>query len=105
MGLVWYRSRAELRAKWRSVLMLSLVVAIGGGAALAAFAGARRTEAAMPGFVAYSLPDDGGFLFGSYSSPPPASVLRPTRWPSPRPSSESLISHRSSPTSERRTYS
>ena len=51
---------------------MALVVGLGGGVALAAFAGARRTDAAMPQFVAYSLPDDGGFLFGSVSSPPVA---------------------------------
>src|ERR1700683_3260797 len=72
MGLIWLRSRAELRAKWRTFLVLALVVGLGGGVALAAFAGARRTDAAMPQFVAYSLPDDGGFLFGSVSSPPVA---------------------------------
>ena len=70
MGLIWLRSRAELRAKWRTFLVLALVVGLGGGVALAAFAGARRTDAAMPQFVAYSLPDDGGFLYGSVSSPP-----------------------------------
>ncbi len=72
MSLIWLRSRAELRAKWRTFVVLALVVGLGGGVALAAFAGARRTDAAMPQFVAYSLPDDGGFLFGSVSSPPVA---------------------------------
>ncbi|HEY5023717.1 MAG TPA: FtsX-like permease family protein [Acidimicrobiales bacterium] len=48
------------------------MVGIGGGLALAALAGARRSEAAMPQFVAYSLPDDGGFLYGSLSAPGPA---------------------------------
>jgi ABC-type lipoprotein release transport system permease subunit len=70
MGVVWFRVRAELRAKWRTVVVLALVAGIGGGIALTAIAGARRTDAAMPGFVAYSLPDDGGFLFGSVTSPP-----------------------------------
>jgi hypothetical protein len=52
---------------------MALLVGVGGGVALAAFAGARRTETAMHRFVAYALPDDGGFLFGNVSSPPVAS--------------------------------
>lgn len=70
MGFVWLRLQTELRATWRSVVVLALVLGIGGGLALTAFAGAQRTDSAMPEFVAYSLPDDGGFLFGSVSSPP-----------------------------------
>ena len=70
MGFVWLRLQAELRATWRSVMVLALMLGVGGGLALTAFAGARRTDSAMPEFVAYSLPDDGGFLFGSVSSPP-----------------------------------
>ena len=71
LGLV--PGRAELRARWRSVLALALVLGIGGGVALTAFAGARRTSSAMPQFVSYSLPDDGGFLYGSPLTPPPVS--------------------------------
>jgi len=77
VGLVWLRLRVELRATWRSVVVLALVVGIGGGVALTAFAGAQRTDSAMPEFVAYSLPDDGGFLFGSVSSPPVSSGEAP----------------------------
>ena len=72
MGVVWLRWRAELRAQWRMVVVMVLAVGIGGGVALAAFAGARRADTAMPRFVAYSLPDDGGFLFGNVFSPPVA---------------------------------
>ncbi len=70
MGVVWLRSRAELRAKWRTTVVLALLLGIGGGVALTAFAGARRTDAAMSQFVTYSQPDDGGFLFGNLSAPP-----------------------------------
>ena len=72
MGVVWLRWRAELRAQWRMVVVMVLLVGVGGGVALAAFAGARRADTAMPRFVAYSLPDDGGFLFGNVFSPPVA---------------------------------
>ncbi len=70
MGFIWLRARAELRVKWRAFVVLAVVVGLGGGVALAAFAGARRTDAAMPQFVAYSQPDDGGLLYGSASAPP-----------------------------------
>ncbi len=59
-----------MRATWRSVVVLALVLGIGSGLALTAFAGAQRTDSAMSEFVTYSLPDDGGFIFGNLSSPP-----------------------------------
>jgi hypothetical protein len=64
------RARAELRQRWRTLVVLAVVVGIGGGASITAFAGAQRTDTAVPRFVAYSQPDDGGFLFGNPSSPP-----------------------------------
>src|SRR2546427_11273578 len=72
MGYVRLRYRAELRARWLLSLGLAVLVGLGGGLALAAFAGARRTDAAVPSFLSYDLPDDGGFFFGSFSSPPVA---------------------------------
>ncbi|TMK66375.1 MAG: FtsX-like permease family protein [Actinobacteria bacterium] len=48
MAAVWLRFRAELRRRWQSVVVLALVGGIAGGAALAAFAGARRTDSAFP---------------------------------------------------------
>jgi len=72
LSLVWLRWRAELRARWRTLLVLAFLVGAGGGVALTAFAGARRTDIAIPRFLAYSLPDDGGVLFGSVFSPPVA---------------------------------
>src|ERR1700722_10092878 len=62
MGLVMLRCRAELRSKWRVLVVLALVVGLGGGVALTALAGARRADGAMGQFVAYSLPDEGGFF-------------------------------------------
>jgi ABC-type lipoprotein release transport system permease subunit len=70
MAVVWLRWRAELRARWRALLVLLLVAGVGGGAALAAAAGARRTDLAVPRFVHYSLPEDGGFFYGSLFAPP-----------------------------------
>jgi hypothetical protein len=48
---VWLRLRSELRARWRSWLSLALLIALAGGAAVAAAAGARRTNTAYPRFV------------------------------------------------------
>lgn len=74
----------RLRAGWRTLLLLVLVVGIGGGTALAALAGARRTDGAVGQFVASSRPDTGGFISGSVTNPPltpgqPASSLLPDR--------------------------
>ncbi|HET9187606.1 MAG TPA: FtsX-like permease family protein, partial [Acidothermaceae bacterium] len=70
MGFVRLRYRAELRARWLLFAGLATLVGIGGGVTLTAFAGARRTDAAVPDFLAYSRPDDGGFLYGNIFSPP-----------------------------------
>jgi predicted lysophospholipase L1 biosynthesis ABC-type transport system permease subunit len=48
---VWLRLRSELRGRWRSWLGLALLIGLAGGAAVAAAAGARRTETAYPRFV------------------------------------------------------
>ncbi|MGZ4145975.1 MAG: FtsX-like permease family protein, partial [Actinomycetota bacterium] len=42
----------ELRTRWRAVVSLALIAGIGGGAAIAAIAGARRTQAVYPRFRA-----------------------------------------------------
>jgi ABC-type antimicrobial peptide transport system permease subunit len=77
LGLVVLRWRVDMRAHWRSVLALVLVVGIGGGAALAGFAGARRTDTALGRFLTYDQPGDGGFLFGSQAQPPAVPGLAP----------------------------
>jgi hypothetical protein len=72
MGVVWYWLRADLRVRWRALVLIALLVGVGGGVALTAFAGARRTAAAVPQLLAYSRPDDGAAIFGGGSCPPPA---------------------------------
>jgi len=47
MAAIWMRFRAELRARWPALLAVALLVGLAGGAALAAFAGARRTDTAF----------------------------------------------------------
>jgi hypothetical protein len=51
MSAVWMRLRSEMRARWRAWLGLALLIGLAGGAAVAAAAGARRTESAYPRFV------------------------------------------------------
>ena len=51
VGAVWMRLRSELRTRWRSWLGLAVLIGLVGGAAVAAAAGARRTETAYPRFV------------------------------------------------------
>src|SRR5580700_11698778 len=68
--MVWLRLGAELRAKWRVTVVLAVLLGVGGGIALTAMAGARRSNSAMGQFVDYSLPDNGGFIYGNLEQPP-----------------------------------
>lgn len=70
MSFVWLRVQAALRHRWKTLVVLTVVTGIGGGAAITALAGAQRTDTAMARFVSYARPDTGGFLYGSLSSPP-----------------------------------
>lgn len=47
MGGVWFAGRAEARHRWRSILVMGLVIGLAGGVVLASFAGARRTRSAF----------------------------------------------------------
>jgi len=51
VSAVWMRLRSEMRTRWRSWLGLALLVGLTGATAVAAAAGARRTETAYPRFV------------------------------------------------------
>ena len=46
MAAVWTLARARLRARWRSLLGLALLVGVASGAVIAAAIGARRTDTA-----------------------------------------------------------
>jgi MacB-like periplasmic core domain/FtsX-like permease family len=70
MGAVWYRLRADVRFRWRTLVLIAVLVGIGGGVTLTAFAGARRTSSAVPQMLAYSRPDDGQTAVGGFSCPP-----------------------------------
>ena len=52
MGAVAFMLRVRLRQHWRSWLALAALVALAGGFVMTAASTGRRTEAALPGFVA-----------------------------------------------------
>ena len=52
MGAVAFTFRAELRSRWKSWLLIAVLIALVGGFVLAATAAGRRTDAAFPDFVA-----------------------------------------------------
>ena len=52
MGVLWMRARAQLRGRVGASLFLALLVGLAGALVLAAAAGARRSEAALPRFLA-----------------------------------------------------
>ena len=54
VGLI---ARSEVRARWRALLGLALLVALVGAVALSALAGARRSGSALDRFVAPDKPD------------------------------------------------
>jgi ABC-type lipoprotein release transport system permease subunit len=58
MGAVWLRARAQLRGRLLASLLLALLVGLAGGVVLAAVAGARRSDAALPRFLAASRTTD-----------------------------------------------
>lgn len=51
MSAVVMRLHAELRARWRGLVAIALLVGLAGAAVLASFAGARRTASAYPRFI------------------------------------------------------
>lgn len=51
VSAVWIRLRVEMRSRWPSWAALTLLIGLVGGVALAAAAGARRTETAYPRFL------------------------------------------------------
>ena len=59
MRAVGLRVRAGLRQDWRSPLVLALITGLMGALVLVSLAGARRTDTAVPRFLAWSGPTEG----------------------------------------------
>lgn len=53
-----YRFRACFRARWGGYLALVVLIAVAGGVAMAAVAGARRTQSSFPAYLASTNPGD-----------------------------------------------
>ena len=53
-----YRFRACFRARWAGYLALVLLIGVVGGVAMAAVAGARRTQSSFPAYLASTNPGD-----------------------------------------------
>ena len=88
---------AQLRGRLRASLLLALLVGLSGGVVLAGLAGARRSDAALPRFLAASRTTDATVWFitdHAAGSPP-----EPT-WP--RELRAVAACHRSAPPSEGR---
>ncbi len=56
---MWSRARAELRASIRVTIALVVLAGVATGVVLAAAAGARRSQGALPELLAYNQPEDG----------------------------------------------
>jgi hypothetical protein len=63
VGAVWLRARAQLRGRLLASLLLALLVGLAGGVVVAAVAGARRSDAALPRFLAASRSTDATVWF------------------------------------------
>jgi FtsX-like permease family len=75
MGVLWMRARAQLRGRARANLFLALLVGLAGALVLAAAAGARRSEAALPRFLAANRTVDASVIVVS-SGPTGEEALR-----------------------------
>jgi hypothetical protein len=60
--LAQYRFRATFRHRWSGYLTLVLLVALVGGLAMGAIAGARRTQSSYPTYLASTNPSDIGLV-------------------------------------------
>ena len=58
LRLAFYRLRATFSRRWGGYLALVLLVGLLGGVAMAAVAGARRTQSSFPTYLASTNPSD-----------------------------------------------
>ena len=71
MSAILMRVRSEVRARWRSLATLAVVLGIASGVVMAAAAGARRTTTAYPRFLdSFNNIDAGGTITGGFGFAP-----------------------------------
>ena len=58
LGVVWYRFRATSRRRWPGYVAIVMLLALMGGLALAAVAGARRTQSFYPNYLVDTNPSN-----------------------------------------------
>ena len=68
LRVAWYRYRASFRRRWAAYVSAVVLIGSVGGVALAAVAGARRTESSFPTYLASTNPST-LVTFSSYDSP------------------------------------
>lgn len=64
LRVAWYRFRVTWRDRWTGYLTLVLLIGMVGGLAMAAIAGARRTQSSFPAFRASTNPSDVNVVAG-----------------------------------------
>lgn len=69
--VVWVLARAWLRARWRALLGLALLVGVASGAVMVAAIGARRTETAYPRLLDATRAEDVHVNVGGYGEEHP----------------------------------
>jgi ABC-type lipoprotein release transport system permease subunit len=62
MSALWMWTQLDLRRRWRSLVVLALLVALSGGVVMAALAGANRGESAVPRLVKATDPTDAAIV-------------------------------------------
>lgn len=75
MNASWLWARADLRRRWRAVVVLTVLAGLAGGFAVTAFVGARRTSTAWERFRAETLADDAFVSIPSRPEPEVADEL------------------------------
>ena len=81
MRVAWYRFRVTFRRRWGGLLAIVVLIALLGGLAIGALAGARRTQSSYPAFLASTNASDvgiGNAVYDDAATPPstPATVAK-----------------------------
>jgi hypothetical protein len=81
MAAIWVLTRARLRARWRALLGLAVLVGVASGAVMAAAIGARRTETAYQRLLEATRAEDAQVNVGGFGEEHPGFIDRLRRLP------------------------